>query len=80
MLAQRIDEGFRICTGRFPNSSEKQLLASCYQRLREVVGRAPQTAQQVMPYPVPDVDRLDAAAWAGVCSVMLNLHEFITRN
>ena len=80
VLAQRIDEGFRICTGRFPNSSEKQLLASCYQRLREVVGRAPQTAQQVMPYPVPDVDRLDAAAWAGVCSVMLNLHEFITRN
>jgi len=77
---QSIDDGFRICTGRFPNSRERQLLIDCYHRLREVVRHAPQTAQQVMPWPVPNVDRLDAAAWVGVCSVMLNLHEFITRN
>ena len=79
-LVQSIDDGFRICTGRFPNSRERQLLIDCYHRLREVVRHAPQTARQVMPWPVPNVDRLDAAAWVGVCSVMLNLHEFITRN
>ena len=79
-LSRRIDLGFRICLGRYPNSQEKQLLLACYQRLREVVARTPQTAQQVMPDRLPNVDRRDAAAWVGVCSVLLNLHEFITRN
>ena len=50
------------------------------QRLREILRQDPEAAAQVMPRKIEGIDPIEAAAWTGVCSVLLNLHEFITRD
>jgi hypothetical protein len=41
--------------------------------------REPNSAQTIFPVELRGVTGVEAAAWAGLCSVLLNLDEFITR-
>ena len=53
---------------------------NCYRQLEEILRQNPEAATGIMPRRGEEPGAIDAAAWTGVCSVMLNLHEFITRD
>jgi hypothetical protein len=77
---QRIDYSFRMSTARMPSASERDELLTSYRRLYEILQQDPQAAALVMPLKIEGVDGIEAGAWTGICSVLLNLHEFITRD
>jgi len=76
-IQQRIDHGFRICTARYPEPSEREALVKSFDQLHEILR---QESPEISPHPIAGLDPAEAGAWTGVASVMLNLHEFITRD
>ncbi len=76
----RVDLLFRLGLGRPARPREKERLAAYYRQQVEILRRERTTAGILLPKPEPGVDPVEAAAWAGVSSVVLNLHEFITRD
>ena len=84
-LDQRIEYGFRICTSRLPAASEKESLRASYQRLHEILQQEPTSASKIVAIPnadmtSADMTSADMGAWVGLSSILLNLHEFITRD
>jgi cytochrome c553 len=76
-LLDRLSYAFTLCTARPPNARESERLTQLYtQYLAKLDDK---TAQQWMPAPVEGASPKEAAAWAGVSRVLLNLDEFITR-
>jgi hypothetical protein len=76
---KRIEYAFCLCLGRPPSAREEERLLA-YQREQFALLRAePGSAAKFFPQKVEGIDTADGAAWVGVCSVLLNLHEFITR-
>jgi len=76
-IQQRIDHGFRICMARRPEPSEREALVKSFDQLHEILR---QEAPEISPHPIAGLDPAEAGAWTGVASVILNLHEFITRD
>ncbi|MBB75671.1 MAG: hypothetical protein CMJ75_14290 [Planctomycetaceae bacterium] len=91
-LAQRIVEGttgefpvrlrfaYSICLARRPTVPEQQRLAFYLKEFRSQLRKDPQAVDQLTDTMVlKETKALDAASWVGLASVLLNLHEFITR-
>jgi cytochrome c553 len=76
-LASRIEQAFAICLSRPPASRERERLTQLYTQYLSQLDE--QTAAQWMPAPPDGIARREAAAWAGISRVLLNLDEFITR-
>jgi hypothetical protein len=79
-IAERIDELYWRCLSRPPTVDETARLAAYYGQQLEILVRDPQAASEIFPLDVAGTDRVEAAAWTLVASVVLNLHEFITRD
>ncbi len=77
--AGRLREAFRLCLSREPDASELRHLQEYLAAQMAIFDSEPESAAQFMPLSVEGVDRVEAAAWTGVASVLLNLDEFITR-
>ena len=77
---KRIDHVFRICTARLPGDLERRELAESHRRLVAVLRRDPGAVAKLVPEKIEGLDPVEVGAWTGVCSVVLNLHEFITRD
>jgi hypothetical protein len=77
---ERLDHLFRLCLARAPTVAERERLADYYQAQLTIVRREPGSAGKLFPQKVDGVGADEGAAWVGVCSVVLNLHEFITRD
>ena len=73
----RLGHAFRLCLARNPRSSERKRLAEYFRQQEEMLDS--ETAQVLFPLDLDGVDRIQAAAWVGVSSVLLNLDEFVTR-
>ena len=73
----RLDHAFRLCLARGPNSSERKRLADYFRRQVQMLDS--ETAESLFAVDLPSVDRIEAAAWVGLSSILLNLDEFITR-
>ena len=58
---------------------ELHILADCLREQRLLLVAAPEKATLIAPEPVKAIPAAEVAAWTSVCSVVLNLHEFITR-
>ncbi len=76
---QRIAYAFALCLSRAPSQREIERAAACLEQLRKSrplnqVG----ATEGTLPETVADSD--ESRAWTGLCSVLLNLHEFITRD
>jgi len=71
----RIVFATRLALGRAPSNAEVARLAAYLDRQRTLFG----TETEMPVAAVPNVDRVEHAAWAGLASVLLNLDEFITR-
>jgi len=77
---RRIESAFRLCLARKPTESEQTRLENFY-RMQFAEYDAEQEFRPVLNYQFQSTagDR-ERAAWTGLCSVLMNLHEFITRD
>jgi hypothetical protein len=71
--SQRIDVGFRLCTGRHPTSLESKRLFSLAHQLRARFESDPKGAEKFAGTP-------EKATWTLVASTILNLDETITKS
>ena len=79
-VSDRIDYAFRLCLARQPKPGERERLLQYYQQQKEMLTRNPKSVEALLPAETLEgIDPAGAAAWVGVCSVLLNLDEFITR-
>lgn len=58
---------------------ELKILTEYLNDQRQLVSSSPDVALRLAPVSVEGVDTEELAAWTGVCSIVLNLHEFLTR-
>ena len=80
-LDERFDYAFRVTLSRAPTASERQRLSDYFRAFQASLRDAPKTAEEMLTTNHLDgVDPVEAAAWTGLSSVILNLHEFITRD
>ncbi|MAV36433.1 MAG: hypothetical protein CMJ59_13360 [Planctomycetaceae bacterium] len=77
---RRLDYAFSVCLSRLPRESERQRLAAYLTEFRTQLQADPHAVQQLIAGSEWEgIAAHDAAAWVGLSSVLLNLHEFITR-
>jgi hypothetical protein len=81
--ASRLELAFRLVLARRPSAAEQQLLLAALGRLRQQFAADPAEARKFLSAGDSKRDeRLDAvehAAWAALCSAILNLDEALTR-
>ena len=73
---QRITHAFRLCLARDPKPDELSVLSELLRTLRVDAELKP----QVDDADANDKSSTDDTAWTTLCSVLFNLHEFVTRN
>ena len=77
---ERLRFAFSICLARRPTVPEQERLTIYLKEFRSQLQTDPQAVNQLTDKMVlKETASLDAAAWVGLASVLLNLHEFITR-
>jgi hypothetical protein len=76
ILAARIASLMRIAVARAPTDAEVRILADYW---RSAYERASADFKGVNEGEAAAKQSADSAAWVSVCSVILNLHEFVTR-
>jgi hypothetical protein len=92
-VADRIDHAFRLCLARPPRPAERERLAAYYREQLGILRKEPGSVAKLFPLTptsLPPGERsrgegegielAEGAAWTAVCSVLLNLHEFVTRD
>jgi hypothetical protein len=76
----RVRRAFQLCLARLPEAEEQQRLLTFLDSQRSDFRGSPQDAAEFLPGALPEgVDRSEAAAWAALARVLVNLDEFITR-
>ncbi len=70
---------FRWSLGRSPSDHERTVLANYYATQLAALKERPETVEKLAPDVVDAARRIEQAAWTSTASVLLNLHEFITR-
>ncbi len=80
---RRIESAFRLAASRLPRPTESMILLQRLERLREQYAADPAAAKKLLSIgDSPRDEKLDAvehAAYTGLCSLILNLDEVITR-
>ena len=77
---ERLRFAYSICLARRPTFREQERLTIYLKEFRSQLQTDPQAVNQLTDTMVlKQTASLDAAAWVGLASVLLNLHEFITR-
>ena len=78
---ERLNYAFRLSLGRDPQPQEKDRLVGYYQQQKQLLEKQAELADSLFPaIDLEGVDPVEAAAWFGVCRLLLNLDEFITRS
>jgi hypothetical protein len=79
----RLTVGFRLCTSRLPSESELASLQQVLDGQRAELELDPEAAAQLLEVgeqPVQsDLPTIEVAAWTMVASMLINLHETVTR-
>ena len=79
-IEEKIRYAFQLSLGRAPLAVEKDKVISYYRRQREVLAANRDAVDGLYPQRgVEQIDRLEAAVWVSIASVILNMDEFITR-
>jgi hypothetical protein len=76
---ERIEWIFRRAVSRVPTHSEMEVLREYLLEQRRLLSENSSAAERLAPLETDNVERAEVAAWTGLCSVVLNLHEFIVR-
>ena len=77
---KRLKVAFQLCLGRSPDPTEHDRLRAYYDDRREVLTGQREAAIAVAGAWANHSDAVEAAAWTEIASILLNLHEFITRD
>ena len=77
--SERIQWVFHRAVSRGPTDSEVKVLIEYLTEQRRLLGEDAAAAERLATIAMEDVERNEVAAWTGLCSVVLNLHEFIVR-
>ena len=78
---ERLNYAFRLSLGREPRPQEKSRMVSYYQQQMGILEKKRELADSLFPaIELEGIDPVEAAAWFGVCRLLLNLDEFITRS
>ncbi len=79
----RLAYGFRLCTSRNPNAPELEVLVKLLGEQREHFKASPDAAKELLQVGdaklSSELDALEAAAWTGVSSALLNLDATLHR-
>ncbi|MFO1065974.1 MAG: PSD1 and planctomycete cytochrome C domain-containing protein [Pirellulales bacterium] len=85
--AERIERGYRLCTGRLPTQAERDALLSYLDKTRKRIADGWLNAREIstgeagrLPALPEGVTPQDAAAWTLTARVLLNLDETISKN
>jgi hypothetical protein len=77
--ANGVNRLFRWAVARPPTEHEQTVLAKYYEAQLAELKSQPETVEKLAPETVDAARRTEQAAWTSAASVVLNLHEFITR-
>ena len=77
--AHAVTQLFRWSLARVPSEPERTVLVDYYRTQLTELATQPATVEKLVPDPVDASRRVEQAAWTNTASVLLNLHEFITR-
>ncbi len=78
-----IDKLFKLALQRLPTSREKSEITKLHQQLLSNFNKTPDDAAALLKIgqsPAGDHDPIQHAAWTATARVVLNLHEFLTRD
>jgi hypothetical protein len=79
-VRDRIDYAFRLCLGHDPTQRDEDRMVSYYQQQKGSLAQNPKSVEMLFPAEgVEGIEPLEAAAWVGMSSILLNLDEFVTR-
>lgn len=78
---ERLNFGFRLCTARHPNGTERRILRELFAEQLAASKAAPdEVAELAKEVRLPGgTSAIEFAAWYSVASVLLNMHETITK-
>jgi hypothetical protein len=77
--SERLDHGFRLCVGRHPSPPEQEHLQKMYDEVLALCQANPKEAARLAPAPVAGTSQAEAATWATMARMLLNLDELVTR-
>ncbi|MEX0725071.1 MAG: PSD1 and planctomycete cytochrome C domain-containing protein [Planctomycetaceae bacterium] len=77
---QRVTHGFQLAYSRPPTDEELSRLQAYYLEQLALFQQDRASAEALFTAKIEGVDPAEGAAWTGLASVLLNLHEFITRD
>jgi len=75
----RLNAIFYRAIGRPSSDRESKILKEYLNDQRQLMKTHPEQSAKIAPQTLEGIEASELAAWTGVCSVVLNLHEFITR-
>jgi hypothetical protein len=75
----RIDAAFELALARKPSASERDRLLRYLDEQQSILRNEPKAVSNLLPVAPEDVENIQAAAWAGLARILLNLDEFITK-
>jgi len=71
---------FDLCLSRSPKSEERDRLHKYWQQQKEILDKDPKAKEKLFSTPtVEGIENNEVAVWVCLCSILLNLDEFITR-
>lgn len=77
--SERIQWVFRRAVSRDTTESEAKVLNEYLSEQRRLLSDNAAAAERLAPIAIENMERAEVAAWTGLCSAVLNLHEFIVR-
>jgi mono/diheme cytochrome c family protein len=78
-FSERLAYAFERCVARKPRPRESEQLLTYFNRQKQILAKEPDAAAKLFPVELDGINRIEAAAWTGVTSVLMNMDEFITR-
>jgi hypothetical protein len=80
-LDARVDYAFRLCLSRSPTIAERKRILRYYDQQKENIAHDAASVEHLYPpQGVEQIDRVEAAIWVNISSVLLNLDAFINRS
>jgi hypothetical protein len=76
---ERIQWVFHRTVSRDTTESEFETLSEYLSEQRRLLAKDAAAVERLAPIAIETIDQQEVAAWTGLCSVVLNLHEFIVR-
>lgn len=76
----QIERAYMLCLGRRPSPTESERLCRLVDKQQAELAESPELVAKLAPTKIEGIDARELAVSTYLCSILLNLHEFITRD